>query len=275
MALINDRQLIIEHVPLLATCSAAIWWLTKLSKLSTNPANEFVCEQMMDLLHNGGCESVLIGFITWLSWIFVVFRITGVDAKHPPDMLANVIFSTAHCIIAIYVGWFYVYEPDWSLNHENRRSSALFCGFSMTYMFADLYFMLCTGLPYNLEIVIHHCICITGIFYALTSTHMTQLADTIIIYESTGFMFNMQHLFEHFKVSERHWLFLLNGFAFVIAFTYFRIYLGSALAFHFIYDDKVESSMFLLIATLFHSISIYWYYLIISKVVSVTYKLLR
>merc|ERR1719447_2449496 len=141
----------------------------------------------------------------------------------------------------------------------------------MTYMFADLYFMLCSDLTYNLEIVLHHCICITGTIYALTSTHMTQLADTIIIYESTGLMFNMLHLLEHFKVSERNWLFLVNGFAFVIAFTYFRIYLGTALAIHFIYDDKVESSVFVLIATLFHSISIYWYYLMISKVLIVTH----
>jgi len=104
---------------------------------------------------------------------------------------------------------------------------------------------------------------------------MTQLADTIIIYESTGFMYNMLHLLEHFNVSETDGLFLVNGVAFTIAFTYFRIYLGTALAIHFIYDNKVESSVFVLIATLFHSISIYWYYLMISKVLSVTHKMLR
>jgi len=229
----------------------------------------------MALLHNGGCESLVFGFITWLSLIFVVFQITGVDAKHPPDMLANVIFSTTHCILAIFIGWFYVYEPDWSQNHDNRRTSALFCGFTMTYMFADLYFMLCSDLPYNFQIVTHHCICISGIYYAFTSTHMTQLADTIIIYESTGLMFNMKHLLDHFNFSESHWLSIINGIAFVIAFTYFRIYLGSALAIHFIYDPNVESNMFVLIANVFHLISLYWYYLIISKVVTIAHKVLR
>jgi len=123
--------------------------------------------------------------------------------------------------------------------------------------------------------VTHHCICITGIYYALTSTHMTQLADTIIIYESTGLMFNMLHLLLHFNFSERHWLFLINGFAFIMAFTYFRIYLGSALAIHFIYDNKVESIVFVLIATSFHAISVYWYYLIVSKLLSIARKVLR
>jgi len=134
--------------------------------------------------------------------------------------------------------------------------------------------MLCMDIPKDVEIITHHILCITGIYYALTSTHMTQLADTIIIYESTGFMFNMHNLLEYFNFSSTHWLYLTNGAMFVIAFTYFRMYLGSALAIHFMNDSKVESRLFVLIATLFHSISLYWYYLIISEMVKILYPLI-
>jgi hypothetical protein len=141
-------------------------------------------------------------------------------------------------------------------------------------MFTDLYLMLCMNMPKDLEIITHHFLCITGIYYALTSTHMTQLADTIIIYESTGFMFNMHHLLVYFNFSPSHWLYLSNGATFVVAFTYFRMYLGSALAIHFMHDEKVESRVFVLIATLFHAMSVYWYYLIISEMVGILYPLI-
>jgi len=273
-SLSKRKSLVIEWVPLIAACSATSWWFSKWQELSAESTSENMWQQLLELLHNGGFESLVFGFLTWLCWIFVLFKITGVDAKHPATMLTNVWFSTAHCVLAIWIGWFHVYEPDWSMNYENRRSSALFCGFTITYMWADLYMMVCMDLPVAKDIVLHHCVCILGIWYAFTSTHQTQLADTIIVYESTGFMFNMYHLLIHFKFGKTHWLFLTNGVLFVMAFTYFRIYLGSALAIHFVYDPMVESRVFVLIALLFHSISLYWYYFIMGELVTLTKTIL-
>jgi len=155
------------------------------------------------------------------------------------------------------------------------KRSALFCGFSFTYMLTDLYMMYCVGEPsWESTIVLHHTLCIAGLSFALFSTHQTQLADTIILYESTGPLFHAHHYLLYLNVERSNLLFLLNGFAFFVAFAYFRIYLGSALAIHFIRDKKAKNSLFVLISILFHSLSLYWFYIILCEMCSVLCSLL-
>lgn len=143
----DRRHMMLEYIPLLATCLAASWWWSKWSEVRGQSASGNRCWLMMEVILKGGAESLVFGFFTWLSWIFVIFQITSVDAKHPPNVVSSLCLSSAHVTVAIFIGWFYIYEPDWSRNHENREISALFCGFTLTYMIADLYMMYCTDSP--------------------------------------------------------------------------------------------------------------------------------
>jgi len=142
-------------------------------------------------------------------------------------------------------------------------------------MLTDLYMMYCVGEPsWESTIVLHHSLCIAGLSFALVSTHQTQLADTIILYESTGPLFHVHNLLLHFNVERTNLLFMVNGFAFFVAFAYFRIYIGSSLAIHFIRDKKVKNSLFVLISILFHTLSLYWFYIILCEMYSVLCSLL-
>lgn len=190
-------------------------------------------------------------------------------------MFENVIFSAVHCVLALCIGWGWVYESDWSRNHENRRNPALFCGFCFSYMFADLYMMRCMmlgGYMLDKSIVLHHMLCIVGLCFAFTSTHQTQLSSTIILYETTGISVNIHYMLVELNVASSHWFYVLNGVSLFVCFTYFRMYLGTWLMLHFVFDKKVESSEFVLSAVLFHSLSVYWYFLIISEMIRTLYK---
>lgn len=258
----------LEYIPLLATCSAATWWWSKWSEVRAQSESGNRCRLLMEVVLKGGGESLIFGFFTWISWIFVIFQIHSVDAQHPPNIISGLILSTAHVIVAMLIGWFYVYEPDWSRNHENRKSSALFCGFTMTYMLTDLYMMYCT-VPPSLTLWLHHFLSIFGTFCALNLTHQTFIANCTIIYETTGLAYNLHQLLEHLNVARTHWLFLINGFTFVGLFTYFRIYLGSAICINFLSEDKIESLLFRLLLVLFQSINVYWYYIIIYNMLKI------
>lgn len=115
----------------------------------------------------------------------------------------------------------------------------------------------------------HHSLCIFGTYCALNITHQTYLANLIIIYETTGIAYNLHLLLEYLNVAKTHWLFMINGFTFVGLFTYFRMYLGTAICINFLFGDKIESLLYRLVVILFQSISVYWYCKIIYNIVKV------
>jgi len=279
---LNESRIMTEYVPCIATCLAVSWWWRKYIEARALTTRKNLCNirnltsTILHLVHKGGIESIVFAFLTWLAWLFVVFLITGVSADRPPSMFENVIFSTLHCVLALVFGWGWVWEHDWSKNHENRRNSAVFCGFCLTYMFSDLYMIRCMmlgGYVLDKSILVHHTLCILGLYYAFTTTHQTQLSNTITLYETTGISINLHYLLVDLNISSSHWLFVLNGVSILVCFTFFRIYLGTKLALHFILDPKVESFSFVLSAVLFHSVSFYWYYLLLRESSSTIYGL--
>lgn len=271
----TQEEILVQLLPATGGAIAALWWgamfieykqrsskFFRKVKLLKHPNSTEVKHNpdvtFIDLLHSKGLEGLIAGFITWMGWLHIVISIygpTNIDWER-----ANVVFSTVHCFLSLFLGWLFVYQRDWSKTHENTPKCAVFCCFTLSYMFADLY-IINIHRDSSPTIIFHHFICSFSLIWALCSHYQSQLANTVILYESTGLNFNMIHWLLANGFKDDHPYYIANGAIFFATFAFFRMFLGTWSTWTFVnnWSENRPGIFFKMQSIAFHLLSVYWF----------------
>jgi len=225
-------------------------------------------QTLMKTLHSYMIMSTVLMLASWFGMLWLA-DLTGHSAE-----LVNVYVSTAHCVLAVGIGWGYIYEPnwDWKKLNSKRPWADVFCCFSLSYMIWDIstIFMFYGFRGWFDEILFHHLLCIGGLLHVLMcDRYQVALSNTITMFETTGPFFNAV-IYLHETGISATWpmLFVVTNVLLVLTFTYFRMFMGLPYTYKFLsHPSATYGPAFSLkaICFTFVGLSVYWYCVIMGK----------